>query len=269
MYHFCTINCMGIKIIFVDIDWTLFDHSNRDHVFDYASIEKLKEVQARGVKIFICTARAYHTVKQIGILELLKPDGLILNNGGFILYNDEIIYESFIDQKKFEDFVEYVSTQGLVMEGVERFHPFLTGPITDLVKDVYYDFYEDTPPIESYRNRKVISCMLFSRVENDEEIAKHLPEGFHMSRFHEKGCDIYEEERIKGFATRFVIDYLHLDKDSAMAIGDDYGDISMFDEVTHSVAMANGKPEVKNAAKYVTDEVWNHGVKNILEKFWK
>ena len=41
----------------------------------------------------------------------------------------------------------------------------------------------------------------------------------------------------------------------------------MFNECVIGVAMGNGKDEVKNAATYVTKEVWNSGVKEALIKY--
>ena len=67
---------IDVQIIFVDIDGTLLNH-RKGHVFDTLSIESLKKAQKDGIKVVITTARAYHTVEQIGLLKMIKPDALI------------------------------------------------------------------------------------------------------------------------------------------------------------------------------------------------
>ena len=90
-----------IKILFLDIDWTILSHRTRPGIYDDESIETIKEIQNSGVKVFICTARAYHSVKHINLFDKFIPDGLILCNGGLIIYNGGIIYENRLDNELF------------------------------------------------------------------------------------------------------------------------------------------------------------------------
>ena len=81
----------NIDIIFVDIDWTILDHSLSPKVFDLESIDALKKAQAQGVKVFLCSARPYHSVSQIGLYDIFTPDGSILCNGGLIIDKNKTI----------------------------------------------------------------------------------------------------------------------------------------------------------------------------------
>ena len=96
----------NIKIIFTDIDCTIFDHSVKPSRFDYQSIKYLKKLQKKGILVFFCTARPYHSVKRIHILDLIKPDGMIVANGGLILLHDQIIYGPYMDQIEFIELCE-------------------------------------------------------------------------------------------------------------------------------------------------------------------
>ena len=51
-----------------------------------------------------------------------------------------------------------------------------------------------------------------------------------------------------------------------MALGDDYNDIPMLQKAGYSVAMENAVPEVKAAARYITDTNNNDGVAKAIKK---
>ena len=79
-----------IKIIFVDIDWTILNH--KIHDWDYESLDALKEAQRNGKRVFLCTARPYDSVVHTGILDLLTPDGIICTNGGVAFVKDKVLF---------------------------------------------------------------------------------------------------------------------------------------------------------------------------------
>lgn len=253
-----------IKIIFTDIDWTIYNHKD-GHVYDMESLATLKKAQEKGIKVFICTARPYHSMKLTGLLDLFTPDGMILSNGGVIIFNNKIIFEKVFNQERFEKMCEVVIKHGLTLEAVEPFDRFLIAPKTDYVDNVFATYYETIPPVENYHHRHIIASMLFSKEEDDEVLYKEFPKGLICYRFHPYAVDVLDEAHNKGEGVRFVLNYFEINKRNAMAFGDDLGDISMFEEVKWSVALANAKDEVKSRARYVTSEVWNHGVKLALE----
>lgn len=256
-----------IKIIFVDIDWTIFDHSTKPSTFDIESFDALKKAQARGIKVFLNTARPYHSVEQIKLFDIFTPDGLILSNGGLVLYNDEVLYSSDIKPKDFEAIAKLALKHNLNIEGIRYKDAFLIKEKDQYVDYLFMTYPEDIPPVESYKNQKTIGICLFSPIEYDEEFIKILPKNFVYFRYHDYGVDIAPSPHDKGEAIKIVLDKLHISKDEAMAIGDDIVDISMFNNVKYGVAMSNGKEEVLAAATHITASVMEHGVKKILEEF--
>lgn len=255
----------NIQIIFVDIDWTIYSHKD-GHIFDYESINALKRVQEKGIKVFLCTARPYHSVEQIGLLNLFSPDGMILCNGGLILYQGQIIHENRMDNELFEALAKQTISHNYNLEGIEPFHRFLITNNLDNVESVYQTFPEFLPNVEDYHNRHIISCLLFADEKNDDIIKKDFPQELLYYRFHPYGVDVLQVPHEKGDGVDIVLKYLSIPKENSMAFGDDVGDVSMFNSVNISVAMANGKDEAKNAATMITEEVWNSGVKNALIK---
>ena len=255
----------NIKIIFVDIDWTIFDHSDKPSVFDYESIEALKKVQEQGTKVFICSARPFHSIKQIDILDIFKPDGIICSNGGLIIYHDEIIFQTKVDPKEFEKLCELANKISANVEGIRPYDCFLINENYEFLFDLYKTYPEELPHIEDYHNQEVMGIGLFIDEKYDEMIKKELPYFKYYYRFHPSGVDVANEIHDKGESVRFVLNYLGIDKKYSASFGDDLQDITMFNETNYSVAMDNAKEEVKSAAKIITKSVTEHGVKFALE----
>ena len=255
-----------IKIIFVDIDWTLLNHKYKPGRYDKSSIRALKRVQKKGIKVFICTARPYHSVEQVGFFNYFKPDGIITGNGGLIIYNNEIIYGPTMDQKEFEKLCELALSLNVNLEFIRAYDAYLIAPPNEAVYKLIETYPENIPEVMDFHNQKVISCALFAPKELDELIRPNFPKSFYYYRYHDYGVDIASYPHIKGEAVKIVLDYLKIDKEQAMAIGDDDQDISMFDYVKYGVAMGNAKENVKKSASFITKDIDHHGVRFVIKK---
>ena len=258
-----------IKIVFSDIDWTLFDHSKRPSKFDMPSIRTLKKLQRKGVLVFLCTARPYHSVEQIKIFDLIKPDGLIAANGGIIFYKDEIIYRTKINEDDFEKLCELANKYHANVQGIRLYDSFVINDNNEDMMELFKTYPERVPHIEDYHHQDVIGGGLFLKDEYDEIFKKELPFLKYYFRYHPNAVDIANEIHDKGVAVKIVLNHLGLKKDEAIAFGDDLQDITMFNEVGYSVALNNAKDEVKKAASYVTKSVSKHGVKKSLKQLFK
>ena len=255
-----------IKILFVDIDWTILDHAN-NHTYDKESLLALCEAQKRGVKVFYCTARPLYSLSQIGAFDILKPDGVVSANGGVVTIDGKTIYKEYMPLDVFEKACEVATKYDYNMLCAEVEDCFLLKE-----KDKYFEqyitvYYEPIPRVDDYKGKEVISIILFAPEEMDETFKKELPNGLNYYRYHEAAVELVDRYHQKGTGVKEVLKYYGLNKENAMSFGDDYGDIDMFNECAIGVAMGNGKDEVKNAATYVTKEVWNSGVKEALIKY--
>lgn len=78
--------------------------------------------------------------------------------------------------------------------------------------------------------------------------------------------DVADEKTSKGYGVKKMCEILNIDLKDTISIGDDYNDISMFEETGLSVVMENANDEVKSKAKYVTLSNNENGVAVFLEK---
>ena len=72
----------------------------------------------------------------------------------------------------------------------------------------------------------------------------------------------------KGLALRRLAEILEIPVEDTIGVGDEANDLTMVEAAGLGVCMANGIPEVKAAADYITERDNNHdGVAEVLEKF--
>jgi hydroxymethylpyrimidine pyrophosphatase-like HAD family hydrolase len=71
----------------------------------------------------------------------------------------------------------------------------------------------------------------------------------------------------KGTTLQSVADYLGIDCDQIIAIGDSFNDLPVFEVAGLSIAMGNASEEVKQLADWVAPPVEKDGVAVAIEKF--
>ena len=69
----------SIKIVFTDIDGTFFSHTQGR--VPLSAISAFKKLQKKGIKVFLCSGRNYYLIRKSGILDLVRPDGIVMMNG--------------------------------------------------------------------------------------------------------------------------------------------------------------------------------------------
>lgn len=254
-----------IKIIFVDIDWTLLDHNIHD--FDYKSIEGLKKAQENGVLVYLNTARPYESVNQIEILKKFTPDGLIVTNGGLIFHNDNVIMKNIIPAEYVSKVLEVCNKKKLEVEYGTIKDRYFSVPSNKYVTKYFHTFNEKACPVKVYENDEVTSLLLMCPKRFDKRLLKRIPKELDYFRFHPYGVDIRFVRNNKGKAIDFVLKYHNLSYDNALSIGDDMQDIFMFEKCKYSAAMGNGLEAVKKAAKYVAKPIDQSGVLDTLKHF--
>jgi hypothetical protein len=58
--------------------------------------------------------------------------------------------------------------------------------------------------------------------------------------------EVFHPEADKGHATRWLSEYLHIDRNSTMSVGNDYNDLKMLEWTRHAYILENALPELKN-----------------------
>ena len=251
------------KIIFVDIDWTILNH--KIHDWDYESIEALKKAQENGVLIYLCTARPYDSVLSTGLLNIFKPDGIVCTNGEVGFVNGKVVYADNIPEECVKLANDIADQYDLVMEVCTEEGRFFTNAPNEWVFDYLTRFSETIPEIKNHQYEHISALLLFAPEHLDEKLYPILSKSFNYFRFDKCGVDLRYHPCSKGEGVNKILTYLGIEKEASIGIGDDIGDIAMFEEVGLSIAVGNGKDEVKDKATYIAETIHEHGVKLALE----
>jgi hydroxymethylpyrimidine pyrophosphatase-like HAD family hydrolase len=256
------VNPPSTKIVFFDIDWTLYDHKN--HEWPSSAIFSLRALQAQGYKLILCTARPYHSFFNFGVMDLgIRWDGYIASAGGVAFADGRYLLKTLMDSKDVINYVTLCGEESLSMELVEVETRKLVFPLTECAMGFYRDYNEVVPPRGSFEGEEVIGFNFFAPKEYDEEFIRAFPQLIY-SRYSPWAVDIMGEPHLKGAAVAKIIKYYGLRKEEALGFGDDLQDISVAEQVGTFVCMGQGKDEVKEKSSFVTTPVWDNGIYNAL-----
>ena len=251
------------RIAFIDIDWTILNH--KDHSFDMPSIESIKKMQEKGVLIYFCTARTYISAKNTGLFGLIKPDGMICTNGGLIFVEDKLIKAKTYPKDIVKAVLKTANRHHVVLEFATIKEKYFTNEINQYVLNYHSIYYEKMPEVRKNAIGDVTEILAFIPEKYDEKLIQELPEGIRYYRYDAFGVNLSYYQNQKGDAVACLLNYLRIDKDEALAIGDSEDDISMFEAVGTAIAMGNAKTDlVKEKATIVTDTIDDHGVATII-----
>lgn len=256
------------KIVFFDIDGTLWDINN---YIPESTKEAIKKLRDNGHLAFINTGRSRSFVRNPKLFAL-GFDGIVSGCGTRVEYEDDVIFYYRLDPKLAEKTVRTVRDYDFrpILEGVNHLYmDYKDFPEGDLYGDkLREEMGEDLWTIEDHWADWEISKMscatppeqvenCYEAVKEDFDFMIHSPTVVEMVP---KGFD-------KGVGIKKVCELLDVPIENTFAIGDSTNDLEMLEAAGTSIAMGNGFDVVKEASDYVTTELENDGIKNALEHF--
>ena len=265
------------KVVFIDIDGTLRNDlgeiSNRTK-------EAVKRVVEEGIAVVICSGRPIRST--IEVSKMCNASEFVITSNGAYGYNykeNKCIFKNPMKKEacvKLYDLARENDTNFIMNTEKGRFVLKKT--------DNDYDTLLDEPIENFVEKLDVMQCLLqdksFEKIRDlKPEVEKIENVGIKnqsksLTNPKEKPreityFDIADEKTSKGFGAKKICEALNIDLKDAISIGDDYNDVSMFEETGLSIAMGNANDEVKKKAKYETLKNNEDGVAVFLEKLIK
>ena len=241
---------MNSKIFFTDLDGTLLNDRKEITPGNRAAIS---EALSAGHKIVIATGRPLASAR-------IQAERLGLTGEGCyaITYNGGLIYDSFhrnvlLGTPVPKELLAPIFTRSHAM-GI-HIHTYSS---THILSE-----YE-TPELREYAATTLLPWTI---VPSIEEVRDFIP--YKMLAF---SCDVLLEivpaGVSKGFAVKWMCDYLGIPLANSVAAGDAQNDIPMLEAAHIGAVMANALPEIAAHGNYVTTADNNHdGVAEIIRKF--
>ena len=261
------------KIVFIDIDGTLMNDKKQITKKTRDIINKLSN---KGIIVVICSGRAREYAINIS-KEINFSNYIISSNGGevFDYRNNKIIYENEIDNDtiiSLYNVVESYDASIIMNTNNGRVTNKRTKSECKIMENKISDFLKDNKVVQLVivdddlekiqRIKKELDKYSDLKIVNASKWLYNKKVKITKSTF----IDIANKDTCKGEAVRKLCNYLNIELNKAIALGDSYNDLSMFEIVGKSVAMGNATEDIKSAVNEVTLTNNNDGVATFLEK---
>lgn len=247
-----------IKIIFTDIDGTLFSHvTNR---VPPTAIKAIKALQAKGIKVFLCSGRNFYLIRKTGILDIVQPDGLVMMNGAAAVIDNNVIYKYPIPPDVVNAMIKfsYRLKFGLTLIEEKEGH---INYIDDRVIDAHAKYGTRFPQPRKFPipyDRVVYQMIAFCDDFDEQLFLPHLKD-CKAARWDPYAVDIMPKDSDKAKGILAVLEHYGWKQENAMSLGDGNNDIEMLLFTGASVAMGAALPDVKAVADYVTTDIDDDG----------
>lgn len=268
-----------MKIIFLDADGTLLHHEG---FIPQSALQACQLAQKNGHKIVLCTGR--QKVEVYGDMLKLDYDGMITGSGAHVEVNHQLLEERTFSKEQLHILLEYMhkndidaifeTTEGLV--GNQKTYDHLDQMIQKQCKHLSPELFAKHGLVQVQHNLKVTDAILeypvnkISFLESDisyQEIYDALHRQFDLvpatfAPFGKESGEISEKTITKATGMQSILNYFDRSAEDAIAIGDGFNDLCMFEVAKTSVAMGNAPIEVQKKADRVTTSLDNNGIYN-------
>ncbi len=256
-----------IKAVFFDIDGTLLPFNSNK--IPASTRDALDAMRAKGILLFIATGRCPSQLDYIRKLVDYSFDGMIMMNGQYCTYHDELIYSQPITNSDFFGLRVYheknPTSLGCVDEMFIRYY--------NEKSPVYYGSVPvDSPPfgevLNEIANNGGSLYQISAKMDDiqEKELLSMMPDS-KIVRWHPEFVDVIPKNGGKDVGIKHVLSALNIPISKTAAFGDGGNDIAMLEAVGIGIAMGNAGESVKRSADYVTTAVDDDGIFNACKHF--
>lgn len=261
------------KLIAFDCDGTLLNDRNE---IDKETIEVIKKVKNRGIKIVIATSKSFYKLKKyLEQLDLIDDNHYtVAFNGGYVLNNTEtyVLHKELLTVDAVEKIVNFAKKFNLYTFIYEK---------DKIISNKYcFDYVihnPDTPfLVEDFNNIDLKSLLVHKIImhgPNVEEVSKARLE---LGTSCDDMCEVTSSNanniefipfgNSKTSGLEKISQKLDIKASEMIAFGDNENDIDMFNYVGYNVAMGNAIDSLKNISKRITLSNNDNGIAEALNK---
>lgn len=265
------------KVVFIDIDGTLRNDLGE---ISRRTKEAVRRAVESGIIVIICSGRPVRSTVEVSE-KCFASEFIITSNGayGYNYKENKCMFKNKMEKQaclKLYELAKKNNVNFIMNTEKGRFCTKKKNNETDyLLNEQIEEFLEKTD---------VMQCLLHdSSFEKIRDLKPYVEKIENVGIKNQSKSltdpnkkplsytyfDIADEKTSKGFGVKKMCEALNIDVKDAISIGDDYNDVSMFEQTGLSVVMGNANDEVKSKAKYKTLDNNEDGVAVFLEKLIK
>ncbi len=261
---------MAIKLIAMDLDGTLL---NSDKLISPGNLQALEKARNKGVAVTIATGRMFLSAEYFGRqIEANAP--IVCCNGGMVqsMGEREPVFVRLFPQETVRELLTLCHERGWYAQWyigneiyAEEFRPeyfYAYRTVKDFkIREVGKDFLNYT--------QKVIQCVVRDKDGRIPEIVAEIAPRF-AGRIDPQqntgfSVDLTPPGVDKALGIEALMKHLGLTREEVMVCGDADNDLAMLRFAGTSVVMANGLPQAKELATYLTASNDEDGIAKAIE----
>ncbi|MEE3928608.1 Cof-type HAD-IIB family hydrolase [Mycoplasmopsis ciconiae] len=258
-----------------DMDGTLL---NKNGQLSESNIKALNYLKAKNKNIFIATGRPYYTAQKY--IHLIPYHSYMISSNGSLVYNLKtnileqytsmpkdialLIYKKLVELEY--DFLVYTNW-GILGYNANKTSFFKEKNYKSFLDENTYKEGDLSQKLSDWQVCKFLVLSDSNDPQTFEQIASIIKQNSSIYYVYSQAnmIDIMPKQASKANGLKYVIEKLNLDKNKTICFGDADNDISNFEFIKHSVAMANASDKVKSQAVFVAQD----NDKDWLESFIK
>ena len=265
------------KVVFIDIDGTLRNDLGE---ISRRTKEAVRRAVESGIIVIICSGRPVRSTVEVS-KKCFASEFIITSNGayGYNYKENKCMFKNKMEKQaclKLYELAKKNNVNFIMNTEKGRFCTKKKNNETDyLLNEQIEEFLEKTDVMQCLLHDSSFEKIrdLKPYVEKIENVgiknqSKSLTDP-NKNPLSYTYFDIADEKTSKGFGVKKMCEALNIDVKDAISIGDDYNDVSMFEQTGLSVVMGNANDEVKSKAKYKTLDNNKDGVAVFLEELIK
>jgi Cof subfamily protein (haloacid dehalogenase superfamily) len=260
---------MNKKTIFFDIDGTLLGTKDgRRFCIPPSALQALRTLKQGGHRVVICSGR------QEAFIHKFFPNiftSYVAMNGTHVVYDGKTILDCPFSRQQVAKLMSHFDSYRCSYTFVGKTNGWARNlPEQYLEKlNVLYGF-SDFLKVQ-WQPEEVDANMMDFIFQSEEEFerCRSAFSGSMVLNRHpgQLAADLSFKEQDKSKGIQAFLEYAGIDKGDTIAFGDGYNDVTMMGAVGCGIAMGNAVEDVKKAADYVTDAVFDDGIYKALEHF--
>lgn len=248
------------KMIVLDLDGTLLNNESR---LEMENAKALRSVMKNGKKIALCSSRSFDEMSDI-MAELYRGnrDQYCIGYGGACVFDTKgnvIVTAPAIEREDARILIENAKEKGIHIHGYDRNRLCYWKYTKAFEGFLKFARLEDIPIVhlayEEFLEKDYLKLMCLGEMSLLETYRKEMSRIAGMSFSNPSGqqgyLDICEKSISKRTGVSLLCEYLGIEREECICVGDGENDISMLQYAGLGIAVKNAGGKVKNAADYV------------------
>lgn len=256
------------KAVFFDIDGTLWDNQMQ---MPNSAVSAVRQLRKNGIYAFICSGRSRAAIQAKELLSGIGFDGILASCGAHIEYQGELIYERLLTAEELEEIFHIADVYHvpIVVEGKNC----LYADMEDFSDNVYIcnlkkSLGEGFLPLAAEPGRHIANKVTGYFKQGDfEKMKSELTVHYDMIVHTPNVFELVPKGFSKASGIKRICEHLNIPHENTYAFGDGPNDLEMLSYVKYGIAMGNGAKAAKDAADFITKDIWDDGIMEGLKHF--